>query len=260
MSRSLLMRSASLSLRTSRPVAHNCPLNARLYGPSIFAVQSWQRLASSSASAATAAADQHHQPSTASAPFEFHGGGLSALHEQPQNAPQWRLKLSDRLTRVLMATEKSKRHLLSKKLYIQLDRLSPELLQFFYGDDANAGKPQSNDSACGIPRKFQSWFALTQLHVWMLQTRLRDEGKAGQIMHAGLVDHFTTDIEMKLWHAGISNVRVYDRHLHELLSFHYGCVLAYDEGYEAGDPILASALWRYAYMCAHSMMINFFIY
>lgn len=42
----------------------------------------------------------------------------------------------------------------------------------------------------------------------------------------------------------MKNSRTHDRYLHELLSFHYGCVLAYDEGYESNDCIFASALWR----------------
>lgn len=186
---------------------------------------------------ATATPSESNQRTT-----DFHGSGLAALHRQPEQVAQWRLNLSNRLTKILMSSEKSRLQLLSKRLYIQLDELSPDLLDFFYGQ------------ACGIPRNFQSWFSLTQLHVWMYQTRLRNEGKSGQVLHAGLVDHFTTDIEMKLWKAGISNVRVYDRHLHELLSFHYGCVLAYDEGYESGDCILASALWRYVFACVPSVL------
>lgn len=45
-------------------------------------------------------------------------------------------------------------------------------------------------------------------------------------------------------------MRKYDKKLHELLSAHYGLVLAYDEGFERGDALLASALWRFVRMCA----------
>lgn len=114
---------------------------------------------------------------------------------------------------------------------MRMDRLNAPLLEFFY-------------SNLQMPPTFQSWFSITQMHVWMCQTRLRSEGRDGKVMHASLLDHFTTDLEMKLDAAGISTVRQYEKHLHEFLSAHYGCVLAYDEGYETSDCLMASALWR----------------
>jgi hypothetical protein len=85
---------------------------------------------------------------------------------------------------------------------------------------------------------------VTQLHVWMCQTRLRSEGSDGKIMHASILDHFTTDLELKLSASGLDNVRLFEKSLHTLLSSHYGSVLAYDEGLETSDAVLASALWR----------------
>ena len=79
---------------------------------------------------------------------------------------------------------------------------------------------------------------------------------ASKLAINSLIDHFTTDIELKLLslpslisptaiqHAPSSR---FDRHLHELLSLHYGCVLAYDEGLESDDAVLASAFWRNMY-------------
>lgn len=130
-----------------------------------------------------------------------------------------------------MSHRQSRCMLASKKMYIQADALTPALLSFFY-------------SKLQLPVTFQSWFLLTQLHVWMCQSRLRQQGSDGQLMSKALLDMLTTDLELKLWATGVNNPRVQDKYMHELLSTHYGCSLAYDEGYEGSDALLASALWR----------------
>ncbi|KDR65768.1 hypothetical protein GALMADRAFT_131306 [Galerina marginata CBS 339.88] len=52
---------------------------------------------------------------------------------------------------------------------------------------------------CSLPPTFQSWFTITNLHVWMLTVRLRalppEHGKAYQ---QALVDHFFIDIEDRI--------------------------------------------------------------
>jgi hypothetical protein len=35
------------------------------------------------------------------------------------------------------------------------------------------------------------------------KSRLRSEGKDGKVIAGNLVDHFATDIEMKMWAAGV---------------------------------------------------------
>jgi cytochrome b pre-mRNA-processing protein 3 len=108
-----------------------------------------------------------------------------------------------------------------------------------------------------IPQSFQSWFAVTQMHLWMAQSRLRvassnssdnkEDQQMAKALDGALIDHFTTDIEMKLHQCKVDNVKVFDRYFYQLMSQHYGHSIAYDEGYETGDPVLASALWRNAY-------------
>ncbi|KAF4622225.1 hypothetical protein D9613_008963 [Agrocybe pediades] len=52
---------------------------------------------------------------------------------------------------------------------------------------------------CFLPPTFQSWFTVTNLHIWMLTVRLRalppDHGKAYQ---QALIDHFFIDIEDRI--------------------------------------------------------------
>ncbi|CAO3673792.1 unnamed protein product [Rhizopus stolonifer] len=79
---------------------------------------------------------------------------------------------------------------------------------------------------CNLPDNFQSWFSVTQLHIWMLMVHLRAEGN-GKIYIQELVNQFFEDAEDRIRAHG----------------FHGG-VVAYDEGMCKDDPVLAAALWR----------------
>ena len=49
---------------------------------------------------------------------------------------------------------------------------------------------------CHLPPTFQSWFTVTNLHVWILTTRLRAlPAPHGQVYVQGLIDHFFLDVE-----------------------------------------------------------------
>jgi cytochrome b pre-mRNA-processing protein 3 len=54
-------------------------------------------------------------------------------------------------------------------------------------------------SECHLPPTFQSWFTVTNLHVWMLTTRLRALPKPHAQAHIqGLIDHFFLDVEDRI--------------------------------------------------------------
>ena len=54
---------------------------------------------------------------------------------------------------------------------------------------------------CHLPPTFQSWFTVTNLHVWILMTRLRAlPAPHGQAHVQGLVDHFFLDVEDRIRH------------------------------------------------------------
>ena len=195
-------------------------------------------------------------PTAPLASQSFHGRGLAAIHRRPENVAPWRLQLSEFLMNRLMTGKRTRPAVASKILYIRLDTLNPELMDYFYGGTvlyvswslthvhhpsrlvsllafayppthlpyisrafpsiSRASPPLLSPhlhipfintaltiAPCAIPPTFQSWFALTQLHVWMCQSRLRSEGREAKSTLAGLVDHLTTDIEMKLWSAGV---------------------------------------------------------
>jgi hypothetical protein len=54
-------------------------------------------------------------------------------------------------------------------------------------------------SACDLPPTFQSWFTITNLHVWLLTVRLRALPQPHGTNHIqGLIDHFFLDVEDRI--------------------------------------------------------------
>jgi cytochrome b pre-mRNA-processing protein 3 len=53
--------------------------------------------------------------------------------------------------------------------------------------------------ACYLPPTFQSWFTVTNVHIWLLTTRLRAlPAEHGRHYHQALIDHFFIDIEDRI--------------------------------------------------------------
>ena len=52
---------------------------------------------------------------------------------------------------------------------------------------------------CALPPTFQSWFTVTNLHVWLLTVRLRALPAPHGLNHIqGLIDHFFQDVEVRV--------------------------------------------------------------
>lgn len=52
---------------------------------------------------------------------------------------------------------------------------------------------------CHLPPTFQSWFTITNLHIWLLTVRLRAlPDNQGQPFIQGLIDHFFLDVEDRI--------------------------------------------------------------
>ncbi|KAF9584490.1 Protein cbp3, mitochondrial [Lunasporangiospora selenospora] len=97
---------------------------------------------------------------------------------------------------------------------------------------------------CGLPDSFQTWFSITQLHVWLLMVRIRGE-QDGKKFQQQLVNHFFHDIEDRMrYNHKISSGRIISTYMKDFLAQFHGSVLAYDEGMCKDDPIMAAALWR----------------
>ncbi|KAF5350875.1 hypothetical protein D9758_010509 [Tetrapyrgos nigripes] len=74
---------------------------------------------------------------------------------------------------------------------------------FFLYQELCATVPDANrafwQDKCDLPPTFQSWFTVTNLHVWMLTVRLRALPELhGRHYVQGLIDHFFLDIEDRI--------------------------------------------------------------
>lgn len=114
--------------------------------------------------------------------------------------------------------------------------------------------------ACNLPDNFQSWFSVTQLHVWMLMVRLRADSN-GKMLIQELVNRLFEDAEARIREHDVRNDQVkvmgmtYDtfqitqqrminNYIQDFLAQFHGGVVSYDEGMCKDDPVLAAALWR----------------
>ncbi|CAO3614094.1 unnamed protein product [Cunninghamella blakesleeana] len=96
---------------------------------------------------------------------------------------------------------------------------------------------------CNLPDNFQSWFSVTQLHVWMLMVHLRAHSN-GKLYIQEVVNRLFEDSEARIRDHGISQQRMIDSYIKDLVAQFHGGVVAYDEGMCKDDPVLAAALWR----------------
>ena len=97
------------------------------------------------------------------------------------------------------------------------------------------------NAACQLPDSFQTWFCVTQLHIWLSVVRLRAEGEVGKDVSRMVVEHFVNDLELKISNRGVRTREA----MKELMAQYHGLSLAYDEGIYSDDTVLAGALWRY---------------
>ncbi|KAF9049073.1 hypothetical protein BJ165DRAFT_1343726 [Panaeolus papilionaceus] len=72
-------------------------------------------------------------------------------------------------------------------LYEQICAVTPDQDRDFWQKD------------CSLPPTFQSWFTVTNLHIWLLTVRLRAlPAEHARFYHQALIDHFFLDIEDKI--------------------------------------------------------------
>lgn len=99
-----------------------------------------------------------------------------------------------------------------------------------------------------MPNTFNSWFLITELHVWMLLVRSMAEGaeknQDGRFMRNTIVEAMWTDVSSRAKKLAAHNPsRV--RQQTEMLSQQFQAALInYDEGLLGDDKTLAGALWR----------------
>ncbi|XP_014678600.1 PREDICTED: ubiquinol-cytochrome-c reductase complex assembly factor 1-like [Priapulus caudatus] len=100
--------------------------------------------------------------------------------------------------------------------------------------------------ACGLPDTYNSWFVITELHVWMCMVRLMREDREGRFTRNILVQMMWDDVDKRCKQLGNlgSDRTMYIQELHE----HFQASLfGYDEGILGNDMVLAAAIWRHFY-------------
>ncbi|KAG5679099.1 hypothetical protein PVAND_008692 [Polypedilum vanderplanki] len=95
---------------------------------------------------------------------------------------------------------------------------------------------------------FNSWFLVTELHVWLILTRVMQEGanpnEDGRFLRNCIVEAMWADIQMRSKKLGSDNPAFTRQQVSILSEQFQASLLAYDEGLSFDDKTLASALWR----------------
>lgn len=96
---------------------------------------------------------------------------------------------------------------------------------------------------CNLPDTLNSWFLVTQLHVWMCLVRLKQEGRAGKYMCRYVVYSMWEDLQQRGKVMGIDSVSLKSS-IRTMTENFYAAIFGYDEGVLSEDHVLGAALWR----------------
>ncbi|KAG9353415.1 hypothetical protein JZ751_018011 [Albula glossodonta] len=89
---------------------------------------------------------------------------------------------------------------------------------------------------CSLPDTLNSWFLVTQLHVWMCLVRMRQEGREGKYMCRYIVHSMWEDVEQRSIIMGIDAIHRKES-MRVMTETFYAALFGYDE-------VSARAAWR----------------
>ncbi|XP_058836038.1 ubiquinol-cytochrome-c reductase complex assembly factor 1 [Topomyia yanbarensis] len=99
-----------------------------------------------------------------------------------------------------------------------------------------------------MPNTFNTWFLITELHVWMLLVRAMAEGPekdaAGRYMRNCIVESMWNDVSTRAKQLSANNPSAVRPQIQLLSEQFQAALLTYDEGINGDDKVLAAALWR----------------
>lgn len=99
-----------------------------------------------------------------------------------------------------------------------------------------------------LPNTFNSWFLVTELHVWMLLTRAMAEGSEsgedGRFIRNCIVEAMWADVNIRAKKLGAHNPSGVRNQIQILSQQFQAALISYDEGLMFDDKSLAGALWR----------------
>uniref|UniRef100_A0AAG5DLQ0 Ubiquinol-cytochrome c chaperone domain-containing protein n=1 Tax=Anopheles atroparvus TaxID=41427 RepID=A0AAG5DLQ0_ANOAO len=99
-----------------------------------------------------------------------------------------------------------------------------------------------------MPDTFNTWFLITELHVWMLLVRSMAEGAekgaAGRFMRNCIVETLWNDVTTRAKQLTMDNPSAVRPQIQQLSEQFQAALISYDEGISYDDKALAAALWR----------------
>ncbi|XP_046672792.1 ubiquinol-cytochrome-c reductase complex assembly factor 1 [Homalodisca vitripennis] len=95
-----------------------------------------------------------------------------------------------------------------------------------------------------LPDTFNSWFLVTELHIWMLMVKAMELGDDGRFIRNFIVEAMWADVAMKSKKLGAENYSLARAQTKILGDQFQAALITYDEGLLCNDKVLASALWR----------------
>lgn len=99
-----------------------------------------------------------------------------------------------------------------------------------------------------LPNTFNSWFLITELHVWMLMVRAMAEGSEkgqdGKFMRNCIVEALWSDVSKRAKKLNAGNPSEMRNQIQVLSEQFQAALITYDEGIMFDDKMLAGALWR----------------
>lgn len=99
-----------------------------------------------------------------------------------------------------------------------------------------------------MPDTFNSWFLVTELHCWLILTRVMEEGSEsgqdGRFMRNCIVEAMWVDVQARAKKLSADNPSASRQQVSILAEQFQATLISYDEGLTSDDKILANALWR----------------
>lgn len=99
-----------------------------------------------------------------------------------------------------------------------------------------------------MPDTFNSWFLVTELHCWLILTRVMNEGaetgEDGRFIRNCIVEAMWSDVQQRSKKLTADNPSACRQQISVLAEQFQATLINYDEGMMSDDKILASALWR----------------
>lgn len=94
-----------------------------------------------------------------------------------------------------------------------------------------------------MPNTFNTWFLITELHVWMLLVRSMGERQDGQIIRNNILETLWQDVTVRADKLAPDDARTVKKQIQVLTGQLQYAIILYDEGLTKDDKQLASALW-----------------